>query len=233
MTATESEAAREFAVTTAQKKAAGEATRYDDMINKGVLAGAQLPRLKNLYSIVTGPNAKQYLGVFEGPEFARAVALLAEGAVPNVREAFINVGLNEKIKAEQLVVAQQVALINSEMRKILRSPGEGAQSDLENRMALAAGVEMRDPAQGMAKKIQFLQAKAEFENQVAKELEKSGMSASQFMLSDKSKYQDLLKNYERRLGQVLGVAPSKVAAPSKGNYGSARERLNRELGINQ
>lgn len=233
MTVTESEAAKESAVTTAQERAKLESKRYEDIINKGALASAQLPRLKGLYSVVTGPNAEQYLGIFRGPKFAEAIGLLAEGAVPNIREAFTNVGLDKTIKAEQLAVAQQVALINSEMRKILRSPGEGAQSDLENRMALAAGVEMTDPAKGMAKKIQFLQAKAEFENEVAKELSRSRMNATDFVLSPESRYQQLLQDYERKLARVLGVSPSQ-AASSRGkstSYDAARQKLNEKLGI--
>lgn len=233
MTVTESEAAKESAVTTAQERAKLESKRYEDIINKGALASAQLPRLKGLYSVVTGPNAEQYLGIFRGPKFAEAIGLLAEGAVPNIREAFTNVGLDKTIKAEQLAVAQQVALINSEMRKILRSPGEGAQSDLENRMALAAGVEMTDPAKGMAKKIQFLQAKAEFENEVAKELNKSKMTPTDFVLSPESKYQQLLQNYERKLGNILSVSQRQSASSKTGSssYEAARQKLNEKLGI--
>lgn len=235
MTTTESEASREGAVTTAQERSKSESKRYEDIINKGSMASSQIPRYKNLYSIVTGPNANQYLGIFRGPKFAEAVGLLAEGAVPNIREAFTNVGLDKEVKAEQLVVAQQVALINAEMRKILRSPGEGAQSDMENRMALAAGVEMTDPSKGMARKIQFLQAKAEFENEVARELNKSKMNATDFILSPDSKYQQLLQNYERKLGNILGVNPQQVRSsqPTSSGYEAARQKLNERLGIKQ
>jgi len=220
---------------TSELRTKSDATRYEDMINKGAMAGTQIPRLKNLYSTVTGPNANQYLGIFRGPKFAEAIGLLVEGKSPNIREAFTNVGLDKEIKAEQLAVAQQVAIINSDIRKILRAPGEGAQSDMENRMALAAGVDMTDPAKGMAKKIQFLQAKAEFENEVAKELRNSKMNATDFVLSGDSKYQQLLQNYETKLGRVLGVTPRQArpqAAPS-GNYGPARQKLNDDLGIKQ
>jgi hypothetical protein len=106
---------------------------------------------------------------------------------------------------------------------------------MENRMALAAGVDMTDPAKGMAKKIQFLQAKAEFENEVAKELRNSKMNATDFVLSGDSKYQQLLQNYETKLGRVLGVTPRQArpqAAPS-GDFGPARQKLFEDLGINQ
>ena len=221
---------------TSELRTKSDATRYEDMINKGAMAGTQIPRLKNLYSTVTGPNANQYLGIFRGPKFAEAVGLLVEGKSPNIREAFTNVGLDKEVKAEQLAVAQQVAIINSDIRKILRAPGEGAQSDMENRMALAAGVDMTDPAKGMAKKIQFLQAKAEFENEVAKELRNSKMNATDFVLSSDSKYQQLLQNYETKLGRVLGVTPRQARpqqATPTGNFGPARQKLFEDLGINQ
>jgi hypothetical protein len=203
------------------------------MINKGSLAASQIPRYRQLYSVVTGPNANQYLGIFRGPKFAEAIGLLVEGKAPNIREAFTNVGLDKEIKAEQLAVAQQVGLINSEMRKILRAPGEGAQSDMENRMALAVGIEMTDPAQGMAKKIKFLETKAEFEKEVARELSKSNMSATEFVLTS-NKYQDLLQNYERKLGQVLGLTPQQTrssAPKAGGNYSAAGDALDKKLGL--
>lgn len=234
MTPAQAELEKKRTEQTSELQTKSDAARYEDMINKGAMASTQLPRLKNLYSVVTGPNAEQYLGIFRGPKFAEAVGLLVEGKSPNIREAFTNVGLDKEIKAEQLAVAQQVGLINSEMRKILRAPGEGAQSDLENRMALSAGVEMTDPAKGMAKKIQFLQAKAEFENEVAKELRKSNMNATDFVLSGNSKYQNLLQNYETKLGRVLGVTPRQArpqqGAPT-GSLGPARQKLNEELGF--
>jgi hypothetical protein len=231
MTPSEAELEKKQRELTSELKTKSDATRYEEMINKGSLAASQIPRYRQLYSVVTGPNANQYLGIFRGPKFAEAIGLLVEGKVPNIREAFTNVGLDKEIKAEQLAVAQQVGLINSEMRKILRAPGEGAQSDMENRMALAVGVEMTDPAQGMAKKIKFLETKAEFEKEVARELSKSNMSATEFVLSS-NKYQQLLQNYEAKLGQVLGVTPqqAKSSAPKPaGNYGPAKEKLLRDL----
>lgn len=236
MTSAQAELAKKQAEQTSELRTKSDATRYEDMINKGVMAGTQIPRLKNLYSTVTGPNANQYLGIFRGPKFAEAIGLLVEGKSPNIREAFTNVGLDKEVKAEQLAVAQQVAIINSDIRKILRAPGEGAQSDMENRMALAAGVDMTDPAKGMAKKIQFLQAKAEFENEVAKELRNSKMNATDFVLSSDSKYQQLLQNYETKLGRVLGVTPRQARpqqATPTGNFGPARQKLFEDLGIKQ
>jgi hypothetical protein len=233
MTPAEAELDKKQRELTSELRTKSDATRYEDMINKGSLAASQIPRYRQLYSVVTGPNANQYLGIFRGPKFAEAIGLLVEGKAPNIREAFTNVGLDKEIKAEQLAVAQQVGLINSEMRKILRAPGEGAQSDMENRMALAVGIEMTDPAQGMAKKIKFLETKAEFEKEVARELSKSNMSATEFVLTS-NKYQDLLQNYERKLGQVLGLTPQQTrssAPKAGGNYSAAGDALDKKLGL--
>ena len=226
-TVAQSEAEKAGQIRTTEERAKSESERYEDIIKKGAMASSQLPRLKNMYALATGPNASQYLGIFRGPKFSDAIGLLAESAVPNVREVFTNLGLDKDVKAEQLAFTQQAALVNAEMRKILRSPGEGAQSDLENRMALAAGVEMTDPARGMAKKIQFLQARAEFENEIARELNKSKMNATDFILSPDSKYQQLLQNYEQKLGKILGVTPEQAKPSSP--YSSAGQKLRQSL----
>jgi hypothetical protein len=214
----------------AEARAKSDAARYEDFLNKGVSAGPRIARLGSIEQIASRPDAKQIFGVFEGPELSAALGKIVEPSITNIRDAFTNVGLDKKLKADQLFAAQQIALVNLEMRKIMRSPGEGAQSDMENRMALGAGLADTDTPAGMVKKIRFLKAQAEFERDVMREMEKSGTSAKKFILSDR--YGDLLTGYERKLGQVLGVAPAKAKpAASSGNYGPASQQLRKELGM--
>lgn len=214
----------------AEARAKSDAARYEDFLNKGVAAGPRIARLGSIEQIASRPDAKQIFGVFEGPELSAALGKIVEPSITNIRDAFTNVGLDKKLKADQLFAAQQIALVNLEMRKIMRSPGEGAQSDMENRMALGAGLADTDTPAGMVKKIRFLKAQAEFERDVMREMEKSGTSAKKFIMSDR--YGDLLTGYERKLGQVLGVAPAKAKpAASSGNYGPASQQLRKELNL--
>jgi hypothetical protein len=98
-------------------------------------------------------------------------------------------------------------------------------------MALAAGLDKTDTPGGFLKKVRFLKAQAEFQRDVGRELNKSSDSASNFLFSDK--YQNLLQNYEQKLGRILDLSPQQ-ARPSQssgGSYVAQREKLNQTLKV--
>ena len=207
-----------------------DAERKQELINKSVLASNRLPSLSSLEQFAQSPEAGKLLGVFEGSTLGQAIAKMAEPTMPQIREAFTQYGLPEGIKSNQGFALQQTALINSEIRKITRAPGEGAQSDLENKMALAAGLDKADTPGAFLKKVRFLKAQAEFQRDLGREFNKSNATPTEFMLSDK--YDNLLQTYERKLNRVLGLSPQQVrsSAPKAGNYGPAATKLREELG---
>ena len=207
-----------------------DAERKQELINKSVLASNRLPSLSSLEQFAQSPEAGKLLGVFEGSTLGQAIAKMVEPTMPQIREAFTQYGLPEGIKSNQGFALQQTALINSEIRKITRAPGEGAQSDLENKMALAAGLDKADTPGAFLKKVRFLKAQAEFQRDLGREFNKSNATPTEFMLSDK--YDNLLQTYERKLNRVLGLSPQQVrsSAPKAGNYGPAATKLREELG---
>jgi hypothetical protein len=208
-----------------------DAERKAELINKSVLASNRLPSLSSLEQFALSPDAGKLLGVFEGSSLGQAIAKMVEPSMPQIREAFTQYGLPEGVKSDQGFVLQQIAAINAEMRKILRAPGEGAQSDMENKMALAAGLDKTDTPGGFVKKVRFLKAQAEFQRDLGREFNKSNVTPTQFLLSDK--YDNLLQTYERKLNRVLDVTPQQVksSAPKPaGNYGPAATKLREEIG---
>lgn len=223
---------READVVTAKGKAEADVKRGEDFVNKSVAASARIPSLSSLEQFAQSPDAGKLLGVFEGSSLGQAIAKLAEPTLPQIREAFTQYGLPPEIKADQAFVLQQIALINAEMRKLLRAPGEGAQSDMENRAALAAGLDKADTPGGLLKKVRFLKSQAEFQRDLGRELAKSSMTPTNFLLSDK--YDNLLQNYEKKLNSALGLSASPQRSPSRpasGNFGPAATRLREELGV--
>jgi hypothetical protein len=207
-----------------------DAERKAELINKSVLASNRLPSLSSLEQFALSADAGKLLGVFEGSSLGQAIAKMVEPTMPQIREAFTQYGLPEGVKSDQSFALQQIALINSEIRKITRAPGEGAQSDLENKMALAAGLDKADTPGGLVKKVRFLKAQAEFQRDLGREFNKSNVTPTEFLLSDK--YDRLLQTYEQKLNRVLGVSPQQVrsSAPKPaGNYGPAKEKLLRDL----
>jgi hypothetical protein len=206
--------------------------RKDDIINKSVLASTRIPSLSSLEQFAQSPDSSKLLGVFEGSSLGQAIAKMVEPTMPQIREAFTQYGLPEGIKSDQGFALQQIALINAEIRKVLRAPGEGAQSDMENRAALAAGLDKTDTPGALLKKVRFLKAQSEFQRDLGRELNKSKETPTGFLLSNK--YDTLLLDYEKKLNRVLGLAPQKVKPPAQrpaGNYGAAQEALNQKLGI--
>lgn len=209
-TVLESDVERKGAETTAEKRAVGEAARYEDFVNKGASAGPRISQYSTLEKLVSSPNAKQYLGVFENPDLSSALFKLLETSgkglpqINEIRDIFINLGLDKNVKADQLFAQQLIALANLELRKITRTPGEGPQSDLETRMAVASGLDRDNTPEGMRKKLQFLRAKAEFDRDSAKAIQASKMNANQFLMSDD--YQRLLDQYERKLSGIVGFS---------------------------
>jgi hypothetical protein len=208
-----------------------DTVRKDAIINKSVSASSRLPSLSSLEQFALSPDAGKLLGVFEGPEVTDALAKVVEPSIANFRDAFISVGLDKRLKADQLFTLQQMALVNAEIRKNLRAPGEGAQSDMENRAAEKAGLDKTDTPGGFLKKVRFLKAQSEFERDLGREFNKSKMTPTDFLLSDK--YDNLLQTYEKKLNRVLGLTPQQTrssASKPAGNYGPAAAQLREEIG---
>jgi hypothetical protein len=213
-----------------ESAAKSDAERKKEFTDKSISASSRLPSLSSLEQFAQSPDAIKLLGVFEGSSLGQAIAKMVEPTMPQIREAFTQYGLPEGIKADQGFALQQIALINAEMRKILRAPGEGAQSDMENRAALAAGLDKTDTPGALLKKVRFLKAQAEFQRDLGRELNKSKASPTDFLLSDR--YDNLLQTYEQKLNRVLGLSAQQArpSAPSPaGNYGPAAALLREEL----
>jgi hypothetical protein len=193
--------------TTAVKRAEGENTRFQSIINNAETAGSRQSMYNALGIIAKRPDANQILGVFEDSDLSSALFKLAETGgkgqpqVNEIRDIFTTYGLDKKLKAEQLAAAQLIAQINLDLRKISRTPGEGAYSDLETNMMLAAGPSMKDTPLGLQKKLSLLNARAQFEKDVARSLLDSGLDADKFKRSNQ--YDRLLDGYNNKLVEII------------------------------
>lgn len=231
MTASEAELEKKRKETILASDLKTDAERKKDFIDKSISASSRLPSLSSLEQFAQSADADKLLGVFEGSTLGQAIAKMVEPTMPQIREAFTQYGLPEGVKADQAFALQQIALINAEMRKILRAPGEGSQSDMENRAAFAAGLDKTDTPGSLLKKVRFLKAQAEFQRDLGREMNKSKLAPTDFLLSNR--YDNLLQTYEQKLNRVLGLSPQQ-ARPSQGsagNYGPAKQKLLDDLGV--
>ena len=205
--------------TTAVERAKGENTRFQSIINNAETAGSRQSMYNALGVIAKRADASQILGVFEDNDLSSALLKLAETSgkglpqVTEIRDIFTNFGLDKKLKADQLAAAQLIAQINLDLRKISRTPGEGAYSDLETNMMLAAGPSMKDTPLGLQKKLSLLNARADFEKGVSRSLLDSGMDADKFKRSEQ--YDRLLDGYNQKLVAIMFPNQNVKAPPSK------------------
>jgi hypothetical protein len=202
------------------------------LISKSVSSSNMIPTFANIERFAQTPDASKLMGVFEGSSFGQALAKIIEPTIPQIRDAVTQYALDKGLKADQGLILQQMAVVNADIRKALRAPGEGAQSDMENRAAFAAGLDKTDTPGSMVKKVRFLKAQAEFQRDVGRELNKSKLGPTDFLLSDD--YDKLLQIYEQKLTRVLGLAPQQIRPPASnpsGNNSKARDQLNKRLGL--
>lgn len=205
--------------TTAVERAKGENTRFQSIVNNAETAGSRQAMYNALGGIAKRQDANQILGVFEDNDFSSALLKLAETSgkglpqINEIREIFTNFGLDKKLKADQLAAAQMIAQINLDLRKISRTPGEGAYSDLETNMMLAAGPSMKDTPLGLQKKLSLLGARADFERSVSRGLLDSNMDADKFKRSEQ--YDRLIDGYNQKLVSIMFPNQNVKAPPSK------------------
>lgn len=213
------EASKKGAETTATERAKGENTRFQAIINNAETAGSRQSMYNALGTIAKRPDANQILGVFENNDLSSALFKLAETSgkglpqVNEIRDIFTTFGLDKKLKADQLAAAQLIAQINLDLRKISRTPGEGAYSDLETNMMLAAGPSMKDTPLGLQKKLSLLNARAQFEKDVSRSLLDSNMDADKFKRS--TQYDKLLDGYNKKLVDIMFPNQKVKAPPAK------------------
>ena len=198
------------AETVAAEEAKADVTRGQTIIADGQKALAMKGQLNYLKTILKNPEINKLLGVFENEKAGDAVLKLIEsGIVGNalatgIRDIFTNFGISAELKATQLAALQGIGSINLEMRKITRTPGEGAMSDFESKLALAAGLDKADTPMGMRKKIEFLNAKFDYNRELAKafsRLKKDGMSSEEFLFSPE--FERISADYANNLQRIV------------------------------
>jgi hypothetical protein len=214
----EAEASRKKAQ--AEARAKGENERFQNIINSATTAGNRQGMYRALDTIARRPDAAQIMGVFEDKDLSSALLKLVETSgkglpqINEIRDIFTNLGLDKTLKADQLAAAQLIAQVNLELRKITRTPGEGAFSDLETNMMLAAGLSLKDTPQGFLKKLALLDARADFEKKAAKALLESKMDADTFRISSPA-YDTLTNAYHDRLVNIMYPGLNVKAPPAK------------------
>lgn len=240
-------AAGEAAKTTAVKTAEAETGRTQTAIERAEDYTGRMAQYRALRSVAGRKDADQVFGILKRPDVGSAIlTLVQEGlktpgaantiSAPALENALRNVGVEQELINQYQLALSVMANIQLQQAKL--AAGQGSVSNFERTLFADASISPQDNPQTILKKVAMLEARANFDRDLARELRKSKMSLDDFKDKNETQYQRMVDNYLDRVYTIAsGVkAPGGAArpAPSTGNkpYDAARDRLRGELGLN-
>lgn len=239
----------------AESVAKADAERYNTAVTRGNDAGSKIISYRSIAATARQPSAKQFFGVFEQGGVSDALLRYMEAnngvlGVKEIRDIWTNLGLDPKTIADKQVAMSLIAQSQFEFSQLAK--GQGTISDQERKLFASMGTDISDRPEAVIRKMQMLERKAQFDQEVSKmarEARKKGISFDD--MKDTEAYQTARSKYESDLlGVLIGsgrnapgsrppapgaappAAPGAAQNPRQGGNPNA-DRLRRELGIPQ
>lgn len=223
----------------------GEATRTETAIERAQDYTGRMAQYRALKAIAGRKDADQVFGIFNRPDVGSAILNLIQGSLkapgaansisaPEIENALRNIGLDQELINQYQVALSVMATIQLQQAKL--AAGQGSVSNFERQLFADASISPRDNPGTILKKVSMLEARAEFDRQVARELKRTNMSLDDYKDRNEAQYQRMVDTY---LDKVYGIA-SGIKAPAGGAgktkpqagaspYDPAKERLRKEL----
>ena len=228
MTVAQQEAQAAAAKETATQRAKGENTRYQTIMDNGNAATSKMAVYRTMNDVISRKGMDQILGYFERPDFLSAAGKAIESGrwgSEALREVLQNLGAPQELIDNKMLLNSLVNQVGVDFSRL--NKGQGAVSDYERSLYQSLGPNMKDPIGAFRKKTEMLNARAEFEREIATKLNKSKMDADEFVLNS-PQYEAALNKYYRTLERIVygqERAPQKVTTPTAGN--TSKEELQR------
>lgn len=235
----------EGAKTTAVKGAEAEVARTQDALQRTEGATELLATIKTVKSIASRPDAEKIFGVFKTGDFSSFVGnLISErlkvpGAsntieVGDLVGAYRLLGLSDAEIARYQFALARLATIQLQQAKL--AAGQGSVSNFERQLFADASISAQDTPATIVAKLGMLEARADFDRQLASRLRRSKLSLDDFKDKNETEYQQMVDRYLDRVTNIamnIGVKRTGQAPGSAtpGKYDPARDRLKSELGI--
>jgi len=230
------------AKTRAEATAKAETERTQEAIGLGDVTG-RMAQYRLLSTIASGKDASQVFGILNRPGVAeQIVRLVNDGVAAN----------STRIQAGALVDAMRVAgldqttinkyelalstMANIQLQQAKLAQGQGSISNFERELFALASISPMDNPQTILRKVQLLQARAEFDRDVARRLRKSKMSIDEFKDAEGGEYEKMVDNYLGRIQQIansLNIQPpsSSTRAPRTSSPASPSTDIRRRLNL--
>jgi hypothetical protein len=237
-TTSESEAEAAAAKERAVKMAGSEAERTNTALDAAKSARGLQAGFTRANEILADPKIKDYLGVLSRGDVTSALGNLVNEAfrvgnfsigIPAVKKILTESGAPQEMIDKLAELGQIEAMWQMESRKGL---GAGTSvSNMEQMMANRVTPSQDDPFGAYMQKLKFLQEKAKFDVELARELKRSKLTYDQF--EDTQRFDTIFNAYQNRLMGI--VSPSSGKSNAKANTTTTTskitaEDLKRELG---
>jgi len=238
-------AAAKAAETTATEGAKAEVARTQEAIARSDSANETLATIRSVRSIASRPDAKEIFGIFQTGDFSSFVGnLISErlkvpGAsnsfeVGDLVGAYRNLSLTDDQIARYQFALARLATIQLQQAKL--AAGQGSVSNFERTLFADASISPKDTPTTIVAKLAVLEARSNFDKEVARELRRTKMSLDQYKDKNEEKYQKMVDSYLDKISDIainIGVRPrpGQPRPGTPGQFGRSRDRLKDELGI--
>ena len=219
------------------KMAESEATRTNAVMDSAKGARGSQAGFTRANEILADPRIKDYLGVLNRGDVTSALGTLVSEAfrignysvgIPAIKEVLQKSGAPQDVIDKLAELGQIEAMWQMESRKGL---GAGTSvSNMEQMMANRVTPSQDDPYGAYIQKIKFLQEKAKFDIELAKELKRTKMSYDQF--EDTPRFDKIFNAYQNRLMSIVSPSSAKptTTKPSTSTGKITTDDLKKELG---
>ena len=226
----------------AKGTAKAETERTQEAIGLGDVTG-RLAQYRLLSTIASGKDASQIFGIVNRPGVAESILRLVNDGVRtnattiqagSLIDAMRTIGLDQSTINKYELALSTMANIQLQQAKLAQ--GQGSVSNFERELFALASISPMDNPATIQRKVQMLQARAEFDRDVARRLRQSKQTIDDFKDSDQ--YNSMVDSYLGRIQQIANSldlqVPSRTgrtaAGPSTGATSASQDIRNR-LGI--
>lgn len=229
------------AKTRAEATAKAETERTQEAIGLGDVTG-RLAQYRLLSTIASGKDASQIFGIVNRPDVASSILRLVNDGVRtnattiqagSLIDAMRTIGLDQSTINKYELALSTMANIQLQQAKLAQ--GQGSVSNFERELFALASISPMDNPATIQRKVQMLQARAEFDRDVARRLRQSKQTIDDFKDSDQ--YNSMVDSYLGRIQQIASSldlqVPSRTrtaAGPSTGATSASQDIRNR-LGV--
>ena len=227
--------------TAAQKTAEAEVGRTQQAIEQGDVTG-RMAQYRLLQTIASGKDASQIFGIVNRPSIGAAITrLVNEGIRADSKtiqagaliDALRNVGLEQETINKYELALNTMANIQLQMAKLAQ--GQGSISNFERELFALAAISPQDNPATILRKVQLLQARAEFDRDLGRVIRKSKKSLDSFKEENEDQYNSMVQNYLDRVSQIaqsVNIPVPKPGAPRQaGAPTTAGQDIRNRLGI--